>query len=236
VNLAIVRCAALVIAAAAMACAGDLDPKWQLDHTRIIAVRATPPGIASGQSSTIDALLGTKGAPTSVAPPQLAEVVSPMSLADVLTSSGGTWTVTAPSEDRLAAARTELMLAADAPVPLELGVSYDDQALIATKVVFLGAPADNPMLINVMIGGQPAPPSGSQITIDKTAKTLVSIDADNTVFDVEWVTSCGTMHDFDLPNAYLKVESDDPTSGEFGVVLRDPMGGVAWQIWPIQAQ
>jgi len=24
------------------ACAGDIDPEWQLDHTRIVAVRATP--------------------------------------------------------------------------------------------------------------------------------------------------------------------------------------------------
>jgi hypothetical protein len=236
VSAALARALVLVTAAGAVACAGDLDPKWQLDHTRIIAVRATPPGVASGQSSTIDALLGTKGAPTSVAPPELAQVTSPMSLADTLAFTGGAWTVTAPSEDRLAAARTELMLAADAPVPLEIGVAYDDQTLIGTKVVFLGAAADNPTLVDVMIGGQPAPAAGAQITIDKTAKTLVSIDADNTVDDVEWLTSCGTMHDFDLPNAYLKVESDDPTSGEFGVVLRDPMGGVAWQIWPIQAQ
>ena len=44
------------------------------------------------------------------------------------------------------------------------------------------------------------------------------------------------MHDFDLPQAYLEVEADDPTAGELGVVLRDAHGGVAWKIWPIRAE
>ena len=45
-----------------------------------------------------------------------------------------------------------------------------------------------------------------------------------------------SMHDFDLPQAYLKVESDDPTAGELGVVVRDAHGGVSWKIWPIHAE
>jgi hypothetical protein len=221
----------------AAACNGDLDPKWQLDHTRIIAVRATPPSIASGETSVIDSLLGTKGAKTSVAPPQEATVTSPTGFNDVLTNNGGEWTVTAPSEDRLAAARTQLGLAADAPVPLEIGVAYDNQALLATKVVFLGQSADNPELPAITINGAPAPAPDQEITISKTAaKNPVSIAADTVHFDVEWLTSCGTMHDFDLPDAYVKIESKDPLTGEFGVVLRNTQGGVAWEIWPIQAQ
>jgi hypothetical protein len=225
------------IAVATAACGGDLDPKWQLDHTRIIAVRATPPSIVAGDTSVIDALLGTKGAKTSEAPPEEATVTSPTSLADALVNDGGTWKVVAPSEDRLAAARSQLGLAADAPVPLEIGVAYDNQALLATKVVFLGAAAANPELPAIVINGAPAPAAGDQITISKTAaKNPVSIAADTIHFDVEWLTSCGTMHDFDLPDAYVKIESDDPLSGEFGVVLRNTQGGVAWQIWPIDAQ
>jgi hypothetical protein len=200
-------------------------------------VRAKPPSIASGETSTIDALLGTKGAKTSVAPPEEATVTSPTSLADALVNDHGTWKVVAPSEDRLAAARTELHLAAGAPVPLEIGVAYDNQALIATKAVFLGASADNPVLPAITINGAPAPAVGQEITINKAAaKNPVSIAADTIHFDVEWLTSCGTMHDFDLPDAYVKIESDDPLSGEFGVVLRNTQGGVAWAIWPIQAQ
>ena len=44
------------------------------------------------------------------------------------------------------------------------------------------------------------------------------------------------MHDFDLPQAYLRVELEDPASGELAVVRRDPRGGVAWRVWPIRAE
>ena len=35
---------ALVIAALATACFGDIDPEWQLDHDRVVAVRTSAPG------------------------------------------------------------------------------------------------------------------------------------------------------------------------------------------------
>jgi hypothetical protein len=225
---------ALAAGAASGACTGDLDPPWQLDHDRIVAVRATPPSIAAGDRSTIDALLGKKGDKTSVAPPELATVVSPMSLSDVLAADGGNWVVTAPSEARLAAARAELKLAAGAPVPLEISVSYARQTLLATKTIHLGSAADNPPLVNVMIDGKPA--GTSEIAVSPVVKVPLSIDADDTLFDVTWLTSCGTMHDFDLPLAYLKIETADPQTGELAVVLRDASGGVSWNLWPIHAQ
>jgi hypothetical protein len=159
-----------VLAAGAVsgACTGDLDPAWQLNHDRIVAVRATPPGIAPGQRSTIDALLATKGTRTSVAPPELATVVSPMSLSDLLAPAAGTWVVTAPDEARLAAARAELKLAPGAPVPLQIGVSYAGQALLATKTIYLGAAADNPTLASVMIDGKPA--DSSEIAVGPVVK------------------------------------------------------------------
>ncbi len=224
-----------VLAAGAVsgACTGDLDPAWQLNHDRIVAVRATPPGIAPGGRSTIDALLATKGARTSVAAPELATVVSPMSLSDVLAPTAGAWVVTAPDEARLAAARAELELAPGAPVPLQIGVSYAGQTLLATKTIYLGAAADNPTLASVMIDGKPA--DSSEIAVGPVVKVPLSIDADDTLFDVNWLSSCGTMHDFDLPQAYLEVEADDPQAGELAVVLRDGSGGVAWTVWPIHS-
>jgi hypothetical protein len=226
--------AAAAIALASSACTGDLDPAWQLDHDRIIAVRASPPGLAAGQTSTIDALIGTKGARTSIAAPVAATVVSPASLSDVLQFTGGAWTVTAPSEERLAAARAELHLAADAPVPLQVGVSYMGQDLVATKTIALGAPATNPALVDLKINDQPA--TDAEVVVGKLIKVPLSLDADDVAFDVTWLTSCGTMHDFDLPTAFLKVEADDPTVGELAVVLRDAAGGVSWRVWPIHAE
>ena len=146
--------------------------------------------------------------------------------------------VTAPGEDRLAAARSELMLAAGAPVPLQIGVSYAGQTLVATKTLLLGQPAANPALTGLLIDGKPidtAAPS-AELTVGKLVKVPLSIDASDVDFDVTWVTSCGTMHDFDLPAAYLRVETADPQTGELGVVLRDAHGGVTWKIWPIKAE
>jgi hypothetical protein len=234
------------LAAAAAGCMGDIDPPWQLNHDRIVAVRADPPGIAAGQTSRIDALLAHKGAMTSVATPALAAVTSPASLADVLSFSGGTWTVTVPGEDRMAAARSELQLAAGAPVPLQIGVSYAgsggatpaDQTLVATKTILLGQPAANPTLDGLMIDGKPvdaAAPS-AELTVGKLVNVPLSVNASDVDFDVTWLTSCGTMHDFDLPAAYLRVETADPQTGELGIVLRDASGGVAWKIWSIKAE
>lgn len=231
------------------ACDGDLDPAWQLDHERIIAVRATPPAILAGETSTIDALIGRKGDKTSVASPEAAVVVSPASLADTLALRGDAWVVTAPSAERLAAVRIELGLAVDAPVPLQIGVSYENQAMLpadmsgdlfAIKAVTLGRTAANPVLVDrVVINDQPAAvaePDDDELVVGKLVNVPLSIDANDVDYDVSWLTSCGTMHDFDLPNAYLKVEDDDPTEGELAVVLRDAAGGVAWAVWPIRAE
>ena len=211
------------------ACAGDVDPPWQLDHDRIIAVRATPPHIPPGATSTIDLFVGHKGAPTSVQAPDATTVVSPMSLADTLSGT----TVTAPSEDRLAAARTELGLMPGAPVPLQLGVAVAAGQLAATKTVWLGDSADNPTLDGVTVGDVPP---GASIVVPKLTDVHLFVNGDDSVDTINWLTSCGSMHDFDLHKAYLRVEKDDPTTGELAVVFRDPHGGVVWQVWPISAQ
>jgi hypothetical protein len=220
--------AAVVVAAVVAACSGDVDPPWQLDHDRIVAVRATPPHVLSGATSQLDALVAHKGATTEVIPPEVVLVVSPKSLAD--TTITGT-VVTAPDETHLAAARTELGLAADAPVPLELGVSAS--GLAATKTLWLGDSADNPTLSGVTIAGE-APPAS--LVVPKLTDVRLFVDADDAVEIVNWLSSCGTMHDFDLHSAYLRVEKNDPDSGELALVLRDGQGGVVWQVWPITAQ
>jgi len=211
-------------------CLGDIDPEWQLDHTRIIAVRATPPHIPAGATSQLDMLVATKGAGTSMPAPDAVIVVSPMSLAGALSGT----TVTAPGEDQLAIARTELGLMPGVAVPLQLGIAYG--ALAATKTVFLGDSADNPALMNVTIGGVPAPAPGDPITVPTDTDVHMSVDADDSTMLVDWLTSCGTMHDFDLHASYIHVLPADPQSGELVLELRDTQGGVSWDVWPIAAQ
>jgi hypothetical protein len=228
------RALTLAIAVAAIGCVDDLDPPWQLDHDRIVAVRATPPAILPGEHAALDALIALEGGMTSERPPELAAVVSPMSLASAVTFTGGAWIATAPDEAKLAEVRTELRLEPGKPVPLVVGVSLQGQALFATKTVWLGMSAQNPSLDAMMIDGVPAD-TRSEIVVGSLVDVPLSIAADEDD-DINWLTSCGTMHDFDLPQAYLRVELEDPKTGELAVVRRDPRGGVAWRVWPIRAE
>ena len=222
------------LALAAIGCTDDLDPPWQLDHDRIVAVRATPPAIEAGGRAQLDALIALAGEKTSVRPPELATVLAPMALAGAVAFEGGAWIVTAPDAAKLDLARAELRLPPGAPVPLVVGVSYRGQALVATKTVWLGMTGDNPSLDAMMIDGVPAD-SQAEVAVGKLVDVPLSIAAE-LEDKVNWLTSCGTMHDFDLPQAYLRVEAEDPAAGELAVVRRDTRGGVAWRVWPIHAQ
>jgi hypothetical protein len=226
--------ALVVLALAAVGCVDELDPPWQLAHDRIVAVRATPPAIEAGGRAELDALISLEGGTTSERPPELATVVSPMALAGAVAPEAGKWIVTAPDAAKLEQARAELKLSPGAPVPLVVGVSYEGQALVATKIVWLGMAGANPSLEAMLIDGAPAD-SKTEIVVGKLVDVPLSIAAE-VEDDVNWLTSCGTMHDFDLPQAYLRVELEDPTLGELAVVLRDARGGVAWRVWPIRAE
>lgn len=212
------------------ACTDDTDPPWQLDHDRIIAVRATPPRLAAGGSAVIDDLIGAKGAPVSEQPADAITVLSPASLASAVTRDDR-WRVIAPDEPTLAAARAELQLAADAAVPLVIEVQHG--ALRATKTVWLGGFGANPAMVDIDINGSGDP---SSITVAALRDVPLAIALDDASYDVTWLASCGTMHDFDLPTAYLRVEADDPQSGQLALVVRDATGGVNWRIWPISAE
>ena len=223
-------CIAICLAAA---CTGDIDEAWQLDHDRVIAIRSTPPRIAANETAVLDALLGRKGAPPAEVDPDTAEVVSPSSLASALRRADH-WTVTAPDEPQLVAARTELALADGAPVPLRVRFTFSNTGRVAYKNIWLGEHADNPILGPITIDGADAIPQAT-LTVAPARDIRLAVDFDET-YDVNWLTSCGTMHDFDLPSAYLRVEADDPRSGQLVLVVRDATGGVNWQVWTIEAR
>jgi hypothetical protein len=229
------RLLALTIALAA--CADNTDPVWQLDHDRIVAVRATPPHIASGQVATFDALIAHAGAPTDIELPIAANAAfAPAGLFTAVHSDRGTWSVVAPGAAELDAARAELGLDPGAPVPLDVTVQFATTAagieLIARKTVWLGDAAANPALPEVLVAG--APP-GSQLVVPADHDVSLELGIDAT-WTASWLTSCGTMHDVDEPLAFVHVLPDDPQTGELAVVARDPVGGVVWQVWPIRAE
>ena len=218
------------------ACGGDLDQPWDLDHDRIVAIRAEPPSILSGETSKLDGLLSGKGTPTSETSPLQVIVVQPESLKSALSQApDGSWIVTAPDEPTLAAARTELGLEATDPVPLQLGVAFT-ATLAGVKTVQLGATAPNPTLGVMQFDGAAIPPPDTELVVGALVDVPMSVEALETD-DVNWLTSVGEMHDFDLPSAYLRVEEDNELSeGELAIVLRDDRGGVTWQVWPIRVE
>lgn len=216
------------------ACGQDVDLPWQLDHDRVIAVRATPPRIASGQRAQLDALLGRReGAPYEARPSHV-EVVSPRSLAGALVAEDGSFSVLAPIPQVLADARVELGLAEGAAVPLQLRVGFADSDRTALKVVWLGDTGDNLALGSARVDGQEALGQAS-LTVPPQAEVRLEVGFDDS-YNVNWLTSCGTMHDFDLARAYLRVEPADPQDGHLAVVVRDDRGGVAWRVWSIAAR
>lgn len=232
---AVVLAVVMVVMPGAFGCTGDLDPPWQLAHARIVAVRGTPPAIESGARADVDALVSDVEGVTSEQPPELATVISPTSLASALSTEGGRWIVTAPDEPALEAARIELGLPPGVPVPLRVGVAYGGQTLAALKTVWLGMTAENPTLSELTIDGAPLD-ALSEIVVPKLVDVRFSIAAFEDD-DINWLTSVGDMHDFDLPQSYLRVEADaDPLVGSFAVVRRDIAGGVAWRVWPIRVE
>jgi hypothetical protein len=214
------------------ACVAETDPEWQLNHDRLVAVRAAKPHIAPGEATTFDALVAHKGAPTDIEQALGVIVYGPQDLSDV--ASGVT--VTAPSAARLDAERATLGLDPGTPVPLDVLMEFPDSNgihLAAKKTIYLGDSAANATTVgNVLVNGAPPDPA---IVIPIDIDVPLSVDAADDA-TVAWLTGCGTMHDDDEHSAFIHVQKGDPKDGELVVVVRDALGGVVWQVWPISAQ
>lgn len=226
------RLAILAVVSTVGACTSDVDPPWQLDHDRVIAVRANPPRIASGEVSMITGLIGMKGAVPAETSPSTTEVISPEALKGTLVQSFAK----APDETQLAAARAELGLAAGEPVPVRLRTTYAsvDPPLVGIKVLWMGEHGENPVIDPVLVNGS-AVPDNTPLLVDPVTDIPLAVQFDDS-YGVNWLTSAGEMHDFDLPAAYLRIEPETPQSGTLGVVVRDDRGGVSWKLWPISTR
>lgn len=229
------RWAALLLAATA--CNSNVDPRWELRHDRILVIRTTPAAIEANATSSIDAFVTSVDRGVAVETP-LSATAAP-GTADSLVSAvmpdgGGGWQVTAPDEPALDSARTALGLAAGAPIPLVIETSFDvgGETLGGTKTVWLGASDDNPVVDNVTIDGV-APAAMISVPFDQDVMLAIDVDPS---FGVHWFTSCGSLNNDDNEHAaILHVKPGDSTSGQLAVVVRDTIGGVGWQSWPISS-
>jgi hypothetical protein len=223
-------------AAVAAGCVPDSDPRWQLNHDRVVAARATPPHLPAGTAATIDALIAHAGAPTTIEAPVsvMTSPSTPAGLAATVAQTDGGWQVTAPGADALDAARATGKIPPGQPIPLVLIESFGPIPLTVSHTIFLGDAASNPPSGAVQVAGAAAAPD-THLMIPADVDVPLSIDADPAAA-VSWLTSCGTMHDDDEHVAFVHVQPDDSHAGELAVVVRAADGGVSWQRFTIEAQ
>jgi len=111
-------------------------------------------------------------------------------------------------------------------VPLQVGVGYlvNGVELAALKTVWLGKSVQNPLLAEMVIDGESLD-AKTELVVPMLTDVRFSVAAipDD---DVNWLTNVGEMHDFDLPESYLRVEPDEEKlEGELALVKRDLEGG-----------
>jgi hypothetical protein len=210
------------------ACSGPAPP-WQLAHESIIAVRATPPHILPGETSTLDVLVGHIGSGVQIEPPDdNSTVLSPTSLLHVLSGA----TITAPGQTELDQVRSDLGLGSSDPVPIEVQVEADGFQVL--KTVYVGDSADNPALENLMVNGAVPPSDPTQtIVVPSNVDVPLTGSNDDSIQSINWLTSCGTMDNYDQTNATLHVYPTDTQTGQLAIVVRDQDAGVTWQYWSI---
>jgi hypothetical protein len=217
-------------------CIDPIDPQWQLDHDRVIAVRATPPRIMPGERAELDALIARAGQLVSIeAPANAAAIEAPPELQSVLRVEAGRWFVEAPDEAVLNQQRARMGFAEGAAVPVSIYGMWPDGAgepMYARKSVWLGGSAANPVMPSVTIDDAPMPATDVIVPMERDVYLSVDVPAD---WRVSWLTSCGQLFQDDVATSFLHVTDGDPTEGQLAVVIRDPDGGVTWRAWPIRA-
>lgn len=110
-------------------CVDASAPPWLLDHDRVVAVTAEPPGIVPGQSARITALVAHAGAPVDEEQPVAMTVVSPRELYTAVHFNIDHWQIDCPAVPAPTALEVELRLPAGE---------------VATKQVWLGETRANP--------------------------------------------------------------------------------------------
>lgn len=210
----------------ALAACADTTPPWDLTHDRIIAARATPPAIPAGESAAIDGLVAIEAEPVEAIPTSVASMGE---LAPAIVRDDRGWSVTAPDETALAAARDRLGVAAGTALDVTLVIAFEIGGIerMATKRLVIGVAAANPL---------PA------IAIEGTAVDAVELalgvplvieTAADPGDEIDWLTSLGELEDHD--DAVARLTTQSTGTGRLVVVRRDLGGGVGWAVAEIQA-
>jgi len=179
----------LLIVMVVAACNSSDDP-FELDHARVLAVRAEPAHALPGTATCIDVLAADDAGNVFVATG--ACVQSPASLAPVAT----------------------------------VVVTIGGQQLAATKQLVFGDDHPNPSVGSMLLDGA----ATIEIDVASGDSAMLDVPNDDGTRTYAWYTSIGTLAHYRSEAATL--EAGDPGDGMVVVVVRDDVGGVAWQLVP----
>lgn len=189
----------------------DVPMPFELEHTRVMAVRLDPPAVAAGERSTVEVLVTDATDGARVASAAQVTVTSPAPLAIEQTGDG--WVVTAPPQ----------LPDGELVVPLEITIDTDDGPLSAQKTLALGTTARNPEAPAILQDGVPAP-----TVMPPDTDVVLTVDGASAELSYRWFSSVGDLTGYTRMSATL--EPAPGARGQLGVVVRDQAGGTAWTL------
>ena len=208
------RNATVVALAVVLGACESVPEPYELDHTRVMAIRAEPPAITSGERARIDVLVTDDTTGPRVADADDVTIASTAE-APVSREEDGWYVACLDSNPRVAT--------------VSVAIVSGDEALIATKTIAFGSHADNPAAPAILHDGQ----TGT-LAIEARADVMLATDpapaVDDDTLSYRWFSSVGEIVGYTRPEAKLKPSRN--SSGQIWLVVRDQAGGVAWTAEP----
>jgi hypothetical protein len=189
-----------------LGCADVAEP-FELDHPRVMAVRLTPPGLASGETARIDVLVTDDEAGPRVAAPDDVEVTTVFGVPIARDDEG--WLVTADDREGI--------------VSLDIRARVGGEDLHAQKTVALGAHADNPAAPAIV---------GALTELAPDRDVVLAPELIDPMLSYRWFSSIGDLSGYTRPEVTL--EPIAGARGTIGLVVRDQAGGTAWVLAPAE--
>jgi hypothetical protein len=184
-----------------VACNSSDDP-FELDHARVLAVRAEPAHVMPGTPTCLDVLAADDSGRVVVATPDSID-------------AGGLPVTGACVEAPVVAAPVASVV-----------VTIGDQQFAATKQLVFGDDHANPSVAAMQVDGAET----AEIDVAAGDSAMLDVPGDDGARSYAWYTSIGTLAHYRSDAATL--DAGDPGDGTVVLVVRDDVGGVAWQLVP----
>jgi hypothetical protein len=210
-----------------VACA-DLSEPWQLNYTRVLAVRATPPGLAPSETTTFTALVFDGSAVREIA---VTNISVPAPFAAVLTPAAVPAFWQAADRNVLANELATRQIpdgeALVVPVSTSLTLAGVDNAFLGLKYVRVGNAAANPEEPIILIDGVAL----RELTLHAQQVATFAVANSAPALTYTWATTHGELQHAAAANSELT--ATELGDGVLVVVVRDGVGGVSWAQLPL---